>query len=597
MARALKTETSQIPFYRNVKTLGILAQVIFMVIVCAALIVIFNNVRMALARSNLPANFSFLGARAGIPIAESPITYSTSDPYWRAILIGFLKTLQVALVGVVLASLLGILVGVMRLSGNWLIRQIATIYVEVIRNTPLAVQIIFWFTAVLTPLPPRISNPIELPGGFYFSNLGLAMPWLYPTYAFQTWLPWLIAAFVVLIGLLIMRKRQIARSERPGNPWSLPLLSALGIIVVGYIAASLTTRLPDDVMSDFRPDRARGTVFIDSNQNGVRDANERVVPYAATLITIPEGRLNTTTQNLTESRGVVNSTFRFSPLREGQFETAEVTFVDPVEAEQFAIHFLNFPSAGLIYRDLNNNGEYDTGEEIDPETGRGYNGIALTMQLTNYSQRVVADREGTVRVPAFQLPEAAEAAPAQGSSARALFAAPAVQEEVTLEAEVEILPSGPLVLSVPSIPTPQYFGGVSLSASYLGILLALVTYTAGFIAEIVRGGIQAVNRGQSEAAKALGLSGYQTFSLIIFPQALRIILPPMISQYLNLTKNSSLGNLAAFTELFAISIIVANQTGASVPVTIMIIASYLLISLTFAFILNIVNDRFALVER
>ncbi|MDZ7707278.1 MAG: ABC transporter permease subunit [Trueperaceae bacterium] len=143
----------------------------------------------------------------------------------------------------------------------------------------------------------------------------------------------------------------------------------------------------------------------------------------------------------------------------------------------------------------------------------------------------------------------------------------------------------------------NYAGGFRFTPSYLALLLALVVYTSSFIAEIVRGGIQAVPNGQTEAASALGLSSSQTFSLIVFPQAVRIILPPMISQYLNLTKNSSLGPLAAYGEIFAISTIVANQTGASVPVTLLIIGSYLVISFVFAFVLNIVNARMAIVER
>jgi general L-amino acid transport system permease protein len=138
---------------------------------------------------------------------------------------------------------------------------------------------------------------------------------------------------------------------------------------------------------------------------------------------------------------------------------------------------------------------------------------------------------------------------------------------------------------------------VTLTVNYLALLMALVIYTAAFIAEIVRGGIQAVARGQTEAAKALGLSSWHTFNLIVFPQALRIIIPPLISQYLNLTKNSSLAFFAAFGDFFSISLIVSNQTGAAVPVVIMVIGVYLTISLIFSFILNIVNARLALVER
>jgi general L-amino acid transport system permease protein len=140
-------------------------------------------------------------------------------------------------------------------------------------------------------------------------------------------------------------------------------------------------------------------------------------------------------------------------------------------------------------------------------------------------------------------------------------------------------------------------GGQRFSVNYLALLFALVIYTSAFIGEIVRGGIQAVAKGQREASQALGLSNAQTFRLVVFPQALRIVLPPMISQFLNLTKNSSLAPLAAYGELFVIATIAANQTGASIPIALLLVGSYLAISLTFALILNVVNDRIALVER
>ncbi|MDF1524090.1 MAG: ABC transporter permease subunit, partial [Trueperaceae bacterium] len=142
-----------------------------------------------------------------------------------------------------------------------------------------------------------------------------------------------------------------------------------------------------------------------------------------------------------------------------------------------------------------------------------------------------------------------------------------------------------------------YEGGMRFTVNYLALLLALVIYTSAFIGEIVRGGIQAIAKGQREAAQALGLSGYQIFTLVVFPQALRIVLPPVISQFLNLTKNSSLAPLAGYAELFVVAGIVANQTGASIPIALLLVVSYLTISLVFAFVLNVVNDRLALVER
>lgn len=593
----------RVPFYRNVKLIGYLAQMIFVIVLIAAAVVLYTNVTSALRRSNLPADFNFLDNRAGIPIAEIPIPYTTNSPYWRALLIGFLNTLKVALVGVVLTSLLGVLIGVMRLSSNWLLRQIATIYIETIRNTPLAVQIVFWYTAVLLPLPPRVNNPVELPGGILFSNVGLALPWLYPSYRFGAWLPWLVGAVVVLIALYIFRRRQIRLSERPGNAWLLPVGAALIISTVGYFVANAGNSLPENLTVSYNADRGRGITFFDENDNGTRERGEELASYAAVNVTLEQAQLDTLSQNLNESGERVFSVFRFPIIQESEAEEITVEFADSEDAERYSIAFTDYPSRGVVYEDRDGDGELSEGEELNTSAERvsGFGGVRLLMNVTNYSRRVVADRDGGFRIPGFEAAqeESAQEEEGEGSSRFGVFGGGGSDsaDEAALAAEVDLLTSAPLVYSRAFIPVSNYEGGLRFTINYLAILLALVIYTASFIAEIVRGGIQAVPKGQTEAAKALGLSPYQTFNLVVFPQALRIILPPMISQYLNLTKNSSLAPLAAYAELFVIASIVANQTGASIPVAIILIVSYLLISFSFAFVLNIVNDRIALVER
>jgi general L-amino acid transport system permease protein len=562
----------RIPFYRNVKTIGLLAQIVFAFVVVAGALVLVNNVTTALERARLPANFGFLNVRAGIPIEELPIAYDPSDTYGRALLVGVVNTLKVSLVGVLFATFLGILIGVMRITTNWMLRAIASAYVETLRNTPLAVQIVFWYAAVFISLPPRVQNPVELPGGGFFSNVGLAIPWVHASHTFGLWLPWLMAALVLAVLVFVLRHRAIERSERPGSPWPATLATALGVAALGYAVAGLSSSLPENVASDFRVDRGRGTVYLDVEGTGRADRDDPRLANVPVRVTVEEGTLEETTQDLTEARGIVHSTFRFPLIQEHEVEGVRVRFAEPEVAERLSIHFDQFPSVGRVYEDRNGNGQLDPGEEIDLETGRGFTGIRMVMEVETFSRRVVSSREGTIRIPRFARADDADT-------------------------HIEILPAGPVVMSYPSIPTSDYFGGVTLTPSYLALLLALTTYTAAFIAEIVRGGILSVPRGQREAANALGLSGYQTFQLVVFPQALRIIIPPMISQYLNLTKNSSLGRLAAYTELFMISTNIANQTGASVPVVILIIGSYLTISLIFAFILNVVNARLAIVER
>ena len=161
-----------------------------------------------------------------------------------------------------------------------------------------------------------------------------------------------------------------------------------------------------------------------------------------------------------------------------------------------------------------------------------------------------------------------------------------------------ILSSGtPFVLDVPVLQGFNFQGGLHLTPEFTALLIGLSTYTAAFIAEIVRAGIQAVSKGQVEAARALGLKESRTLSLIVIPQALRVIIPPLISQYLNLTKNSSLAVFLGFPELFSIGKTVINQAGRAVPVFVAIMVAYLIISLATSLVLNIYNRRVQFQEK
>ncbi len=155
----------------------------------------------------------------------------------------------------------------------------------------------------------------------------------------------------------------------------------------------------------------------------------------------------------------------------------------------------------------------------------------------------------------------------------------------------------PIWLDVPVLQGFNYKNGLRLTPEFGAMLVGLTTYTAAFIAEVVRGGIQAVHRGQTEAAKAVGLKNSHVLRLIIIPQAMRVIIPPLISQYLNLTKNSSLALAIGYQELFAVGKVTINQAGRAVPVFLMVMATYLLLSLITSFFLNIYNRRIQFVER
>lgn len=155
----------------------------------------------------------------------------------------------------------------------------------------------------------------------------------------------------------------------------------------------------------------------------------------------------------------------------------------------------------------------------------------------------------------------------------------------------------PFWLDTPVLQGFNYKGGLRLSPEFAALAVGLTTYTAAFIAEVFRAGILAVQKGQVEAARALGLTPSQVLSLVVVPQALRVVIPPLISQYLNLTKNSSLALTIGYQELFAIGKVTINQAGRAVPVFLMVMATYLAISLITSGILNIYNRRVQFIER
>jgi len=390
-------QPARIPFYRDTRVIAILVQVAFALVVIGTFWFLYSTMMDGLRRANLLPSFAFLRQPAGFPISESPIPFDPSRTYGYAFLVGVLNTLRVAGVGIALATILGIILGICRLSSNWLLRNIATVYVEIVRNVPLLLQLLFWFT--MTQAFPRVQEAISLGGLLFLHNRGVTIAWPRANADFGAWTPWLWAGLLAGAGFYLARRIQFARRDRPGValPWA--LLIAGGIALLGFVVTRLLA---------------------------------------------------------------------------GQW---------------------------------------------------------------------------------------------------------------------------PVTLEIPELQRFGFSGGITLTTNFAALLFGLVIYTATFIGEIVRSGIQAVNKGQREAARALGLTGAQTLRLVIFPQALRIIIPPLTSQYLNLTKNSSLAVAIGFPDLFAVAGTTLNQTGQAVPVIMMVMASYLSISLLTSLLMNWYNKRMQLVER
>jgi general L-amino acid transport system permease protein len=383
-----------IPFWRNVRVLAWLGQAVFLLLVLLVCFWLYGNVTAGMRRIGIGGGFGFMNQPAGFEIGVKPVLYVPQDTYWRAFVVGVLNTLSVTLIGIVLATLLGVTIGVAQLSSNWLVARLAQGYVAVFRNTPLLVQLFFWYLAVFLQLP-RVQEAIALPGPVYLSNRGVAMIGLVPTATTRAWLL-VLAGGLVAAGVLVYWLRQ--RQALSGRPSPALLIGAVLVAAVGL--------------------------------------------------------------------------------------------------------------AGLL-----------------------------------------------------------------------------------------VLEPRPFVIDVPERRGLNFRGGWQFVPEYAALLVGLVFYTAAFIGEIVRAGIGGIPKGQAEAARALGFSSGQSMRLIILPQALRIIIPPLTNQYLNLAKNSSLAIAIGFPDLFNIARTTMNQTGQVIQMIGLVMASYLTISLTTSLLMNVYNRRVRLIER
>ncbi len=355
---------------------------------------IYRNASTNLASQNVSAGFGFLGRTAGFDISQTLIAYPASATFGDAILVGLVNTLVVSLIGIVLATLFGFLMGIARLSPNWLVARIATAYVEIARNVPLLLQLFVWYFAVLANLPAA-RNAVALPGSSFLSIRGLYLP--KPVF-------------------------------EPGFSFVLATLAA-GLI---------------------------GTFVF------ARYAHKR---------------------------------------------------------------------------------QLETGHRL-PVLWIGLGAIAL--------------------IPALAF----------------------------------LIAGRPMSFDAPKLQGFNFTGGMALQPEMVAMVLGLVFYTGGYIAEIVRAGIAGVGRGQKEAARALGLSTGTMMRLVVIPQAMRIIIPPLTSQFLNLTKNSSLGIAIAYPDLtHVLANTTLNQTNQPLETIALLMGIYLTLSLATSLFMNWFNTRMALVER
>ncbi|NYT63918.1 amino acid ABC transporter permease [Alcaligenaceae bacterium] len=367
-------------------------QVLILGVVGFAVWYLVSNTLHNLAVRNISTGFGFINREAGFAIGESIIDYTPADTYGRAIWVGLINTLRVSVVGIIAATLFGTLLGVARLSKNWLVSRVCSVYIEVMRNIPLLLQLFFWYAIITESMPgPRQAlNPMS---GVFVSNRGLTLPALQGDA-----LDWMVAGLAIAI---------------------------VAIVMLGHWAK--------------KRQEATGDIFP-------------LLRVGAALLVI-------------------------------------------------------LPIAGWLV-----------------------SGASLTLEF-------------------------------------------------------------------PALTGFNFTGGISMSPEFTALLVGLVLYTAAFVAEVVRSGIQSVSRGQWEAAEAIGLSRARMLRLVILPQALRVIVPPMTSQYLNLTKNSSLAVAIGYPDIVSVVNTTLNQTGQAIEGILIIMAAYLTVSLSISVFMNWYNKRIALVER
>jgi len=384
------THAASVPWWNDRRVRSVLYQIAVVGGVVALAAYLISNTLANLESRNIATGFGFLGREAGFGVSESPIPYSPADSYFTVLVVGLLNTLKVSIIGIVLATIIGTLFGIARLSRNWLVARFAALYVEGLRNIPVLLQLFFWYSLITEALPGQREALNPLPGVF-LSARGLKLP----EPVWQTTHTLMLIAFVAAIaGTWALARWARLRRERTGQLF--PTVKAGAALILGL------------------------------------------------------------------------------PL--------------------------------LVW----------------------------------------------------------------------------------------LLGGAPTAMDMPELKGFNFVGGLTVTPEFTALLVGLVLYTGTFIAEIVRGGILAVAHGQTEAGLALGLSRAQVLRLVVLPQALRVIIPPLTSQYLNLTKNSSLAVAIGYPDLVSVANTAINQTGQAVEGIAVIMAVYLTVSLSISTFMNWYNRRIAL---
>jgi len=505
------------PLWRNATFLKWLAQIVVLILVIFLFVTLATRAFTNFEKADIEFGFRWVSDPFGVNISEGIDTAPDSGA--RALIVGAINTLRVAISGIFAATILGTLVGISRLSKNFIVNKIATVYVEIIRNIPLLVQIFFWSALAVSTLPELTEADI---GEYFFkmSNRGFGFAWVFWNGGFLPWMVFVIAG--VIVGRYVARwqhrvQEATGRRTYPGTAWTLTVLL---FAVIGWFAWPLLSFLSPvfDAISDFIGEVPPILVSI-------------LIAIGATAAAFLWIR------NFFESR---RTPAGFGKLTDDDWFRVIFAGLSGLFVAVLAFVIGSFSITTTT-------GDTMTVNEL------------IILGLSNFFGWLGDGFSGTSGDPL-------------------VFERPVV--EVRGAGFVNYGRSG-LIMRIP----------------FFAVWTGVTLYTAAFIAEIVRGGILAVSKGQTEAAQAIGLRRSQYLRLIILPQAFRIILPPLGNQYLNLAKNTSLGIAVAFPDIVAVGITLINQTGQSLPVVMVWMVFFLTMSLVISAIVNYYNRRMALVER
>ncbi len=554
------TRSSFRNLFSDLRFLQIFGQIIFIILVLFAVSGVINSIISALASRNLTPTFAFLNNRAGFAIAGAQ-GYSANDSFWAAYMVGVKNTLVVVSAGLVFTTILGILGGIFLLSGNWLIRTISRFIVEILRNTPLLVQIIVWYFFVLAL--PALNQAIQLP------RTGLiALPIRFGLY--------------LIVALIVWRYLRGLRAEqRDSRAFLAPLLiSAAVAIEIGF---AFFYKAADTNLFNLGLVTSAQIVYVVFSLLLTAVLAYALRDWRSLIVGLGLGQL---IGGLLYFFGVAPDAALIAELHPLIYlSNRGLVYPEVHTTARFAVWFLfvvlGLTVAGALFLYLRRQTE-QTGT---PYPRMRYALISILL-FTVIGWFVVGAAPQPANVPVTQDGKLTYVPLDQAISSGALSLDDQLQYATT-----------PLTVGLPQRAGLRFSTGDTLDQRYIALLLALVIYTASFIAEIVRAGIQAVPHGQLEAARALGLSNGQMLYMVVLPQALRVIIPPLGNQYLNLAKNSSLALAIAYSDIFAVMNTVINQSGQAVTGVFIIMVSYLVISLVIAAAMNWVNGRFQLVTR